>query len=541
MLAITTTDGQVIIAEAGNITGVAKGALRYTAYANNAKISGYPEGSFMYIPWGELEVNGTIVTPENISELMDDIVGKQGGRVASVNDQIGDVVLTLDDVAKAGAYTTLPLAIGEATTDDEAATLKQVKEQAAEVKEYTDGKLDQYPVSFVEIDNDFETKHLRMIMTNRSLLTGASVRNAEHFPSASAVSDGVQSKENFQQVQANTAALEALEEIIPDSTNTDNQLVNNDQLNNALAGISQGFFKYQDAETYIVQEKAQLPVQLPDGSDIPDGSTALLMNSAKTAVYKTTYLSHEWGSGVDQNAEPGFLWTEGSTGNGYYFMPGQDWNQMDVKALASAISNDSTVSGASVKDALNWIAGNLSDKLDKQTAVTITSQAYAKAANGTQVMSNIYTSATPNSIIMRDSSGRASVANPSVATDVATKSYVDGRLTDDMKAYFTFDSSSSYISGCSNLPAYRFLSLVLNSSASTETLGFADISKLKRGYIVTLFIANGTDNTKTMTLPSTSNFINFFGKPAVILAGREKILVYVGCWNDGSYYVKVEQ
>ncbi|GAB6122279.1 hypothetical protein [Dysgonomonas termitidis] len=184
--------------------------------------------------------------------------------------------------------------------------------------------------------------------------------------------------------------------LIPSGTNTGNMLINNDQLNNALAGFSQGFFEYKDQENFIVQTEAQLPTQLPSGDPIPDGYTALYMDATKTIVYKTTYTAGAWGAGVDQNAEPGFLWTETITGNGYYFMPGQDWNQLDVKPMASAISNDSTVPGATVKDALTYLLTMLSPAGSAYLTFKLASQSLTSVANIPATAANTFCQISAN-------------------------------------------------------------------------------------------------------------------------------------------------
>ncbi|MBF0651294.1 hypothetical protein IR083_20965 [Dysgonomonas sp. GY75] len=120
--------------------------------------------------------------------------------------------------------------------------------------------------------------------------------------------------------------------------------------------IPKGFFQYQEETIiFIVQTRADLPTT---ASPVPlppaEGDTALYMSDDKTIVYKTTYTNDAWSDGVDVNAVAGYLWTESVSDNGYYFIPGQNWNQLDA-SVASAIANDSSVTGATVKDALETL------------------------------------------------------------------------------------------------------------------------------------------------------------------------------------------
>lgn len=67
----------------------------------------------------------------------------------------------------------------------------------------------------------------------------------------------------------------------------------------------------------------------------------------------------------------------------------------------------------------------LAGKLDKVTGTTTYTQAYMKVPNGGQGMINVSANAIANSIMYRDSNGRASIKSPTEDENIANKAYVD--------------------------------------------------------------------------------------------------------------------
>ena len=71
---------------------------------------------------------------------------------------------------------------------------------------------------------------------------------------------------------------------------------------------------------------------------------------------------------------------------------------------------------------------DLSEYLQKITTSTSNNQVYGKTAGGSQTMYNISSAPNANQIIIRDSAGRAKIANPSANEDIVNKSYFDSNV-----------------------------------------------------------------------------------------------------------------
>ena len=67
----------------------------------------------------------------------------------------------------------------------------------------------------------------------------------------------------------------------------------------------------------------------------------------------------------------------------------------------------------------------LAGKLDKETALTTYPQAYIKKQHGEQTMFSVTSAVAADTIMNRDSNGRASVAGPTDDSHIANKTYVD--------------------------------------------------------------------------------------------------------------------
>ena len=70
----------------------------------------------------------------------------------------------------------------------------------------------------------------------------------------------------------------------------------------------------------------------------------------------------------------------------------------------------------------------INGKLDKVTGKTTYPQAYIKDADGSQQVLNATPLSNGNSIILRDSNGRSSIATPTQASHIANKRYVDNAI-----------------------------------------------------------------------------------------------------------------
>jgi len=79
-------------------------------------------------------------------------------------------------------------------------------------------------------------------------------------------------------------------------------------------------------------------------------------------------------------------------------------------------------------------SSQLDGKLDKVTTTTTYGQLYGKATTGTQTMLNYATAKDANTLIMRNSTGQASIATPTENNHITNKSYVDG-LIPQIKRY----------------------------------------------------------------------------------------------------------
>ena len=71
----------------------------------------------------------------------------------------------------------------------------------------------------------------------------------------------------------------------------------------------------------------------------------------------------------------------------------------------------------------------INGKLDKVTGTTTYNQVYSKAPNGTQQVLNATPQSSGNAIILRDTNGRANIANPTADTHIANKNYVDSAIS----------------------------------------------------------------------------------------------------------------
>lgn len=88
-------------------------------------------------------------------------------------------------------------------------------------------------------------------------------------------------------------------------------------------------------------------------------------------------------------------------------------NGTEIEAIKASIQAlTTTVNGKADASAL---AG----KLDKVTSATSVRQAYVKNANGVQDMVDLYASAVPNTIVLRDGQGKAKIADGTADDDIA--------------------------------------------------------------------------------------------------------------------------
>lgn len=92
--------------------------------------------------------------------------------------------------------------------------------------------------------------------------------------------------------------------------------------------------------------------------------------------------------------------------------------------LASTISDFNTAALAAVPASSTTVVGKV-ELADSTETQTMTDTARAVTPSGLAAAS--VSAPTVNRIIRRDASGRAQVVDPSVAADIATKNYVDGR------------------------------------------------------------------------------------------------------------------
>lgn len=82
-------------------------------------------------------------------------------------------------------------------------------------------------------------------------------------------------------------------------------------------------------------------------------------------------------------------------------------------------------------DSVNAAVSDINNnKLDKVTTATSTAQVYYKAANGTNTMRDCNTGAVTNqSIMMRDNTGHCKIVDPVDDSDIANKKYVDNNVS----------------------------------------------------------------------------------------------------------------
>lgn len=76
----------------------------------------------------------------------------------------------------------------------------------------------------------------------------------------------------------------------------------------------------------------------------------------------------------------------------------------------------------------------VSNKLDKVTTTSTYGQLYGKTTTGIQTMLNYATAKDANTLIMRNSTGQASIATPTDGNHITNKTYVDG-LIPQIKRY----------------------------------------------------------------------------------------------------------
>ena len=98
-----------------------------------------------------------------------------------------------------------------------------------------------------------------------------------------------------------------------------------------------------------------------------------------------------------------------------------------VTGISNAIANNKLTTTVTLSDntsvtsaAVDLPTVDVAGKLDKVTTTTITQQAYVKNADGTQEMIDLYASAVPNTMVLRDGQGRSKVADGVADDDIAT-------------------------------------------------------------------------------------------------------------------------
>jgi hypothetical protein len=123
---------------------------------------------------------------------------------------------------------------------------------------------------------------------------------------------------------------------------------------------------------------------------------------------------------------------------------------------------------------------------------------------GGQTLTNVGSGSTPGTVMMRDANGRASVADPSASTDIATRNYVDAKYKGPYipgSAYSRGDQvdyrGTRYIAAL-DLPAYSTAPTLITSFSSSGTTGGA--------FFGTVAVPAGTaaGDTVIMTLASTT-------------------------------------
>lgn len=116
-------------------------------------------------------------------------------------------------------------------------------------------------------------------------------------------------------------------------------------------------------------------------------------------------------------------------------------------------------------------ASALSGKLDKVTSASSVKQAYVKNATGTQEMIDLYASAVPNTIVLRDGQGKAKIAAGTADDDIANVGQMNAAIaaaTSDLETTSNKTTSLSDSSTDTQYPSAKAVVDYVKENAGSE-------------------------------------------------------------------------